>query len=614
MKTGDFRLMENRGKGTGKQEKRNVKGYIRKLGLKKKVILFSVLIFFMTFLISFASFGMLQYYSWHQTAVSYVENAQNEKLDALGNYFTGLKNLTYNIAYSNWMQDLCQQGIYTQRRQELLDNAHNFLSNLSTLYDGNQFALIALNGTRVTSADNYRLDYDRDISQKEWYETLLHDGVYYEAAAGKEKGIYRKHEEWDLTLYYVINDYNTLERTGFFVITIPEKNLADLLKTEQEEIGFGLLCSDGKLLFSSGPQEERLRKAAKDSRFLEKPEKLDRNFYASEKKFVLGALTWDLFTVFDGRGLKADSGILSLVFLLMLLLTGGLLTIVAVTVSRYLTKPILDCAGAMGKIKDNQFGIVLKNTYMDEIGVLLGGFNEMSSSLEDLIEKNRTIIELQKESEIKLLENQINPHFLFNTLEIINSLILNQKETEAMKVCETLGQLYRYNLRQEKWISLREELDYTRQYLLIAEYKINDLEVYFDVDEKIMESKFLKMILQPLVENAIRHGFYCKTQDCCVSIRALQKGEKIRIEVMDNGAGIEEQQRKILMEELDQICRDPMKKLPESTHIGLRNIVQRLYLEYGEAFWINIVTSAGDGLRIEMEIPILQDAKGEKDV
>ena len=228
-----------------------------------------------------------------------------------------------------------------------------------------------------------------------------------------------------------------------------------------------------------------------------------------------------------------------LVFVGMLGFVGCLLILVALAVSRYLTKPILNCAGAMLEIRNNHIGIQIKNTYMDEIGELIDGFNEMSGSIYSLIEKNKMISALQKDAEIKMLERQINPHFLFNTLEIINSLILSKKEKKAVKVCETLGQLYRYNLKQNKWITLKEELEYTKQYLLIMKYKINDFSYFDDVDERLMEAPFMKAILQPLVENSIKHGFQRKNQECCISIIIHLKNEKIHIEVMDNGSGME---------------------------------------------------------------------------
>lgn len=182
-----------------------------------------------------------------------------------------------------------------------------------------------------------------------------------------------------------------------------------------------------------------------------------------------------------------------------------------------------------------------------------------------------------------------------------------------MKVCETLGQLYRYNLKQNKWITLKEELEYTKQYLLIMKYKINDFSYFDDVDERLMEAPFMKAILQPLVENSVKHGFQRKNQECCISIIIHLKNEKIHIEVMDNGSGMETVQQQLLSEEIQNIYEHPMKRLPETGHVGIKNVVQRLYLEYGDAFDVKIISNAGYGTRIEMEIP-LERAGGEEEV
>lgn len=570
----------------------------RRTGLQKKVILFAMLIFLMTFLISAFTFGVVQFYFQYSTAVSYVESVRNEKLDMMKSYFDGMNDLTYNIAYSNWMQDICQNRVYTQRRQELQDNAHNFLGSLSTLYEENQFAVIALNGTRVTSTDSYRLNYETDITEKSWYGTLLQKGKYMEAEEGKDKGIYRKHEEWDMTLYYVIHDYNTLNMTGFFVVTIPERNLRELLESEYEGMYFGLECPDGRIITPGLPEE------ADTASLSEEVVRIGKKYFAAKSAFETDFFEWKLITVFDRTGKNMNNPLFPGVFIVILLLAGTLLTIGAIIVSKYLTTPILKCAQAMMGIKNNQLGILLPNPYTDELGELIGGFNDMSSSLFNLIEKNKTMTALQKEAEIKILESQINPHFLFNTLEIINGLILNRQEKEAMKVCETLGQLYRYNLRQDKWITLREEMEYTRQYLLIVKYKLNDLDVYFDVEEELLGITFMKMILQPLVENSIRHGFRYKTRECCISVSAFRQGDRVHVEVMDNGSGMEENQLKELNQELEEIYQNPMEKLPESAHIGLRNVVQRLYLEYEDDLSVIIVTNAGDGMRIELEMPL----------
>ncbi|MCQ4727733.1 histidine kinase, partial [Anaerotignum faecicola] len=144
--------------------------------------------------------------------------------------------------------------------------------------------------------------------------------------------------------------------------------------------------------------------------------------------------------------------------------------------------------------------------------------------------------------EIKMLERQINPHFLFNTLELISGLILDEKEEEAISLCGNLGQLYRYNLRQEKWIQLREEIEYTKRYLEIMQYKVENLETFYDIEDEVLEEKVIKAILQPLVENSTRHGFRDKAGECCIAIQAKRRGCGLILEVMDNGNGMSEEQ------------------------------------------------------------------------
>lgn len=143
----------------------------------------------------------------------------------------------------------------------------------------------------------------------------------------------------------------------------------------------------------------------------------------------MNGFQWELVTTLDTENQKIDSFTLVIILVGMLVVLGCLLIIAAMTVSKYLTRPILSCAGAMLEIRNNHMGIQLDNSYTDEIGELIAGFNEMSSSLYTLIERNKLIVALQKDAEIRMLERQINPHFLFNTLEIINSLIMGKKKS-----------------------------------------------------------------------------------------------------------------------------------------------------------------------------------------
>lgn len=588
----------------------DIKTRFMHLGLKKKTVTFVMCTFIGTVLLASIVFGVVYTNSWRSTVVNHVKSMETEKEENIRNYFDNMDGLAYNICYSNWMQDIFMKSVSIQRRQEMEENAGDFLGSLSTLYEGNQFAIIALNGTRVTGTDSYRLDYNVDIEQKDWYEELIRNGKYVEAGEGSDKGIYRNHPEWNMTIYYVVHDYNTLERTGFMVITIPLKNINKLLDTSYEGTWLALEERTGGVICSDIPDNPDLESRLEELPF--RVTRTDNRYFTSKKVIDTEFFRWDLITVVDEKYQTMNNPMMVLVFVGILVLVGCLLIVVAAAVSRYLTNPILDCADAMLEIRNNNIGIQIENTYFDEIGELIDGFNEMSGSIYSLIEKNKMISTLQKNAEIKILERQINPHFLFNTLEIINSLILNGKEKSAVKVCETLGQLYRYNLRQNKWITLREEIDYTMQYLFIMRYKINDLTYFCDADEKLMELPFLKAILQPLVENSIKHGFQRKQQECCISINIRKHNENLHIEVMDNGGGMEEAQLAVLNEEIYKIYENPMERLAEETHIGIKNVVQRMYLEYAEAFRVKIISMAGFGTRIELEIPENSGRREEK--
>lgn len=519
------------------------RAYLMRMGLKKKTVLFVLGTFAGAVLLTFVVFGIAYGQMWKRSMTSHLKTVGEEKENDIYEYFINMDDLAYNICYSNWIQDLFQNRVSIQRRQEQEENAREFLSSLCTLHDGNQIAVIALNGTKICGNYAYRLNYDMDIAEQEWYPQFLKNGKYVETGSGK--GIYQNMPGWCMNFYYVVNDYNTLDMAGIMVITIPVENIGKLLETGYDEIGFAVR-EDGEVIASSLPEE--LKKWPETDK--EHIRKAEGRYYVTCSELNPDGFQWELITLLDTEDQKIDSFVLVTILVGMLLILGCFLIIAAMAVSRYLTRPILSCAGAMLEIRNNHMGIQIENSYTDEIGELIGGFNEMSSSLHTLIEKNRLIVALQKEAEIRMLERQINPHFLFNTLEIINSLIMGKKEKSAMKVCETLGQLYRYNLRQDKWITLQEELDYTRQYLMIMRYKINELTWFYDVSERLTEMPFMKAILQPLVENSIMHGFRKKMQECCISVRIREQDGCVLLTVMDNGEGMEREQLEVLETEL----------------------------------------------------------------
>lgn len=518
-----------------------------------------------------------------------------QKKNDIEEYFDSLHTLAYSVSYSSWMQSLFQQnGMDVRTMRELEDSTSYFMGSVSDMNGNIRISTILNDHVRFTVPQGNYLDYLINIQEQEWYPQFQQEGVYVETGVGK--GIFTRGNTWYMNVYYPINNMYSLEQMGILVITIDENNMKQFM--EGEVVGGYLSLKDvqGNVIIENLPKEL-------------KENKIGHRYSIKEETIKIQNTSLIMEIVMDKEMFRVDNTNIWIGFCIVLVGMMIVFVIIGTIFSHYITTPIIQCKEALLRVRNNEENVHLDNPYHDEIGDLLNGFNEMSESLHDLIEKNRMMSILQKETEYQMLLQQINPHFLYNTLEIINGLILGNKKNEAVKVCETLGKIFRYNLSQSKWITIEEEIVYIRQYLLIMKYKIPDLNVYYDIDKELQENKILKSIMQPLVENSIKHGFYEKSGECCLTISITKEKEKIQLLVMDNGNGIDQEKYRYLMEEFQAIRKNPNQRKEASAHVGIWNVFHRLYLEYGERMEFKITAKEGKGTRIQIYLP-----KGDNNV
>lgn len=204
-------------------------------------------------------------------------------------------------------------------------------------------------------------------------------------------------------------------------------------------------------------------------------------------------------------------------------------------------------------------------------------------------EQASTLEALARESELTALKAQINPHFLFNTLNSISATIKRDPE-EARAMIAQLAQLLRYALENtdEEMVPLEEELNFTRSYLALASKRFGDrLQVDFDVDEETRETNLPPMVLQPLVENAIRHGIGDSETGGTVRIATRIRDGHVKVEVEDTGAGIEDDEWENIMEK----------------GIGLKNTDERLRTLFGEEYGLRIGANEPSGVQVQFSVP-----------
>ena len=285
---------------------------------------------------------------------------------------------------------------------------------------------------------------------------------------------------------------------------------------------------------------------------------------------------------------------------LFLLIIGILVLAAGVLLSSRLAQsivgPVIRLADYADEAGKGNFDLPVPVHSGDEIGFLAERFGVMNHNIKELTTGIYNEQTQKKEYELKMLQAQINPHFLYNCLDNISSLITDQKNETATAMVSHLGRYYRAILSKGRnIITIREELELIRAYLEIQLIRIPDLFTYeITVDEDILDFKILKMILQPIVENSVIHGFAGFKSSGRIKIEGTLENQTVCILISDNGKGIPEGSR-------SSIFAPAPTAIPK--HFGLKNIQERIRLKHGEKYGISIKSEQGQGTQIEVRFP-----------
>ncbi|MFF0830717.1 sensor histidine kinase [Brevibacillus sp. NPDC003359] len=291
-----------------------------------------------------------------------------------------------------------------------------------------------------------------------------------------------------------------------------------------------------------------------------------------------------------------------LIAAMFLLVAGGL----AIYFSYSLSKPLVQLKEKMLQVKRGNFHERVPVDSQDEIGKLSEQFNQMVEEINRLVNEVYLSSLREREAELAALQSQINPHFIYNTLESINMMAIRSDNYDVSDMVSSLGKLMRYTVaREDGHVTLTQEIVSLKSYVRIQKIRLGDrLQVYMDVEEKLSDQRIPKLLLQPLLENAIAHGIEHQDAGGTIWLTAHCQEDVMQISVRDNGKGMSEQSLSRLLANL----RTPMQQheVTVSAHNGtaLRNISQRLTLLFGEEYGLTIVSRRDQGTEITMKIPL----------
>ncbi|MBS4208339.1 histidine kinase [Bacillus sp. FJAT-50079] len=270
--------------------------------------------------------------------------------------------------------------------------------------------------------------------------------------------------------------------------------------------------------------------------------------------------------------------------------------------ARNLTSPLEKLAASMRHVQQGNFKeakeetLDIPNVHDDEVGKLHQSFLTMIDQIDELIHENYSKQITIKETEFKALQAQINPHFLYNTLESINWLAKSSGQQKISRMVESLGFLLRSSISlKEPLVTISEELQIVSSYITIQSYRFEErLDVHIEIEENLQNAQIPKLTLQPLVENAIQYGLEQMMEPCHIQITSEKGKDHFKLIVEDNGPGMDATY-------LRKVRKGEVKTKGQG--IGLQNIDERIKLSFGEEYGVQIESEQGKGTRVIVSLP-----------
>ncbi|UNL95651.1 two-component sensor histidine kinase [Paenibacillus polymyxa] len=282
--------------------------------------------------------------------------------------------------------------------------------------------------------------------------------------------------------------------------------------------------------------------------------------------------------------------------------------LLAIWVSRSITGPVGRLVGLAKRIATGDLNIEPQPRRDDELGVLADAILQMSADLSILIEKDKQSLEMRrlvKELELLALQNQINPHFLFNTLNVLSKLAILEGAEKTSDLIVSLSNLLRYSLQKlDKPVTLQEELDHISEYVTIQQARFRD-RIRFDLhfDASVLQQQIPALTIQPFIANAFLHGVADMENGAIITLTLSRAGEDVQIEISDNGKGMTEETR------LSVLRLEGGAESSSSTGLGMQNVFRRLQLFYEKEGMVEIRSHIGLGTTITIRIPVKKESE-----
>jgi len=572
---------------------------------------FLFLVLFTVLIIAAISFS-LTYEAVEKNSREYTRQLIEQVNRNIESYITNMENISIMTLYNNDVREYLTRDDLSSEEEQVYSEKIKLLfdSILSTRKDISSIMIFGYNGRVVISNNRNINELNPYINptRQTWYKKAKEAGGAAVISSPHVQNVLQdNYYRWVVSLSRELINTDGNEKMGIFVVDLNFSIINDMCsKIKLGKRGYVFIVDrEGNIVYH--PQQQLFYSNVKNEMIDEVINSKENYFITNEGNDsriynIMNSVNtgWKIVGVSYINELVTNKNEIERSHTLWGFICLTTAMIISIMLSRRISRPIKHLDSLMKEVQKGNFDIKVDIESSNEIGELSRTFHIMITKIKELMEQNMKEQELKRKSELKALQAQINPHFLYNTLDSIVWMAEAKNSEEVVLMTSALAKLFRLSISKgEEIIPVHNEIEHVRSYLIIQQMRYRDkLDFEIDTDPEIYHYKTLKIILQPLVENSIYHGIKNKGGIGIIKIKGKICNDKILLQVIDNGIGMGPEEIKNIFEKSG--------KSPRGSGVGVKNVNERIKLYFGKDYGLEFQSEPNQGTTVNVWLPIIE--------